>query len=110
MPKLDSYMESCGRDCGNIIVQPNLSRMQCSLLAKLATGTLLLEVETGRYERKFDAEKGVFMKTKREDRLCTIYSEKVVSNDYHILFDCPSLQTERLAFYVEFIRDTGSIS
>ena len=53
-PKLDSFMEFRGKDSGNIIVQTNLSRLQQSLLAKLATGTLPLEVETARYERKFD--------------------------------------------------------
>ena len=45
------------------------------------------------------------MKVKREDRICTICDKKVVGNEYHFLFECPSLQAERSAFYVESIKN-----
>ena len=102
-PKLDSYKEFRGRECNNLIVQSNLSRNQRSLLSKLATGTLPLEIETGRYERKQDKVLGKYVKVKREDRHCTICDMKVLGNNYHFLFDCPSVQLERTAFYVNHI-------
>ncbi len=106
-PKLDSYKEFRGKECSNVILQSNLSRIQRSLLSKLSTGTLPLEIETGRYERKWDKDLGKYVKVKREDRLCTICDMKVVGSEYHFLFDCPSLQYERSMFYVQHITDVG---
>ena len=94
--KLRSFIWFKDRTNSTTIVKANLSRSQRSLLSKLSSGTLPLELETGRY-----------VNTDEEDRLCTVCNTDNIENEYHFLFDCASLQWVRSRFYVEHISNIG---
>ncbi len=92
--KLKYYVEFKDRDDPTIIVCTNLSRMQRSLLAKLSCGRLPLQVEIGR-----------FTNVDRIERICAICNTGVVEDEYHFLYSCVPLQTDRSAFYVQYVTD-----
>lgn len=68
-------------------VEANLPRNQRSLIARLRSGTLPLNIETMRF--------GLFHKP--EDRLCKFCS--VVEDENHFIFECKLFETRRLAFF-----------
>ena len=92
--KLRSFIWFKDRTDSTTIVKANLSRSQRSLLSKLSSGTLPIELETGRYTN-----------VDEKDRLCTICNTNKVETEYHFLFDCAPTQWIRSKFYVEHIVD-----
>ncbi len=87
-------MDFKDREDPSIMLRNNLPRHQRSFLAKLSCGILPLEIETGRYS-------GV----KPEHRFCRVCNLGAVEDEYHFLYSCPLLQTERSKFYVDHISD-----
>ena len=75
-----------------MLIKNNLPKYQRSLLAKLSCGILPLEIETGRYSG-----------TKAEGRYCRVCNLSEVEDEYHFLYLCPLLQTERSRLYVNHI-------
>ena len=74
-----------------------MTRMQRSLIAKLYSSTLPLQVEIGR-----------FTNVDKEDRLCIVCNENKIEDEYHFLFSCVPLQTERSLFYAKHVQDIGT--
>ncbi len=104
-PKLDKYLEFKDREESNTLACSNLKRYNRSLVSKLVCGILPLEVETGRYARKWDKVKKKYVKIPREERYCTVCNSGKVEDEYHFLFTCVPLQKERSEFYIEHIVD-----
>ncbi len=95
-PKLRSFIEFKDSTEPTILISNNLPRYQRSLLAKLSCGILPLEIETGRYS-------GI----PANERFCKVCNLPVVEDEYHFLYSCPLLQTERTKFYADHISDIG---
>ena len=93
-PKLRCFIEFKDRADPTCLIRNNLPRHQRSLLAKLSCGILPLEIETGRYS-------GV----PPDKRYCRVCNLNVVEDEYHFLYSCPLLQTERSKFYLDHITD-----
>ena len=93
-PKLCTYVLIKDLSSPDILVKANLKRGICSLLAKLVSGILPLEVETGRYTS-----------TPRDQRLCKICNLNLIEDEFHFLFDCIAYQLERSNYYVDNIVD-----
>ena len=93
-PKLRSYANFKDQAAPTTLINANLLRYQRGLLAKPSCGILPLEIETGRYS-------GV----KAENRLCRVCNLSEVEDEYHFLYSCPTLQTERSSFYVEHVSE-----
>ena len=104
-PKLDKFAEVKVRGELNTLACGNLKRYNRSLLAKLVCGILPLEVETGRYARKWDKEKKKFVKIPREERFCTLCPSGKVEDEYHFLFACTALKNVRDECYAQYIQD-----
>ncbi len=94
--KLRSFICFKDRSDTTTVVKANLSRIQRSLLAKLSSGTLPLELEIGRYTN-----------VDEEDHLCRICNTNQVETEYHFLFDCAPLQWVRSGFYVDHVPNIG---
>ena len=55
-----------------------LCKKKCSIVSKLLSGCLKLEIETGRYKR-----------VPRQERLCKICNEPFVEDEIHFIDNCP---------------------
>ena len=64
-----------------------LSQAHRSLLARLRSGTLPLEIETGR-----------FVGTPLEERTCKICNENVIEDESHFVFECTKYSHFRIGF------------
>ena len=95
--KLKFYCDYKDRSDPTLLACTNISRMQRSLLAKLYSSTLPLQVEIGR-----------FTNVDKEDRLCTVCNENKIEDEYHFLFSCAPLQWERSMYYTNHIQDIGT--
>lgn len=62
-----------------------------SLLTKLRSGTLALNIETGRYDNR-----------QREQRFCSMCDMSVVESDYHFILVCPALRALRLSYLPKY--------
>ena len=65
-----------------------------SVISKLLTGTLPLEVEVGRWSR-----------TDKSERFCKICNSRATEDEYHFLFICEPLQGVRDHFYNRVIEN-----
>ena len=79
-------------------VEANLPRSQRSLIARLRSGTLPLNIETMRF--------GLFYQP--EDRLCT-YCKKI-EDENHFVFDCKLFENIRLPFFSTLGNDFLSLT
>ena len=95
-PKLCTYVAFKGMFDPNVLVKSNLKRHNRSLLAKLVSGIMPLEIEIGRYTG-----------TKRELRLCKVCNLNCVEDEYHFLFSCVMYQLERSYFYLKHVPNIG---
>ena len=66
------------------------------MLAKLASGTLPIEIEAGCY-----------ISTPKEERYCKVCNLQVVENEFHFIFSCPMYQLERSIYYVDHVPGIG---
>ena len=62
------------------------------MLAKLVSGIMSLEIETGHY-----------IGTPREERLRKMCNCPFVEDEYHFLFSCIAYQAERSQFYLNYV-------
>ena len=83
-PKLRTYVEAARFEGECALVKSNLSRKKRSVMAKLMTGILPLEVEVGRFQ-------GV----PKEERSCRVCGTEAVEDENHFLFDCEKLECVR---------------
>ena len=58
-----------------------------SILTKLRSGTLRLNVEVGRY-----------LNTQRENRICICCNMNVLEDEYHFVLSCPAYRSVRIEF------------
>ena len=64
------------------------------MLAKLVSGIMPLEIETGRYT-------GI----PKDERHCKVCNGNVVEDEYHFLFSCIAYQRERSQFYLNQVHN-----
>ena len=95
-PKLRTYIVFKNISEPDNLVKSNLKRYIRSLLAKLVSGIMPLEIETGRYTG-----------TKLELRLCRVCNLDYIEDECHFLFTCIAYQLERSSFYLQHIADIG---
>ena len=95
--KLRTYVQLRSRQTKGTIVRSNVKRYHRSILCKLLSGILLLELGTGR-----------FTNVKVEDRTCKVCNLNRIEDESHFLFSCPALQIERSSFHVDTIEDIGT--
>ena len=69
------------------------------MLAQLRSGVLPLRLETGRFVNVRDDETGRLRKLTVNERLCQICRSNNVENEFHFLFHCDKLKSEREHFY-----------
>jgi hypothetical protein len=87
-PKLRYYnMYKAGYDQEEYL-NLNISKRQRSLYAQFRAGILPLQVEIGRYRN-----------TNLEDRICTLCTQNIVEDEYHVLCVCESYQEYRYVLY-----------
>ncbi len=87
-PKLRTYALFKKDYCVEPYVYLVLNRKYRSVLAKLRTGILPLEIEVGRWRN-----------TAVELRLCKMCNQSVVEDEYHFLFSCDLYKNERETFF-----------
>ena len=92
--KLETYCDITEGEGYTGMVKANLRRGPRSLLSKLLTGTLPLEVEVGRWTR-----------TDKKDRICKVCETSNTEDEYHFLFVCSPLESVRDPFHERFITD-----
>ena len=68
----------------------NISKYARSLLSQIRLGSLGLEIEKGRYEKK-----------DREQRICKLCGNDV-ETEIHFLFECNKLTSQHLELYKDF--------
>ena len=91
-PKLRTYIkfkENFETEC---YVKFCMNRLQRSLLAQLRSGTLPLNIETGRF-RNIDVE----------NRKCTLCNHNEVENEVHFVCECPVYDDHRSVMYNEIL-------
>ena len=87
-PKLRSYIMWKEIFKVETYVTLNLPRSHRSILAQLRSGTLPIEIETGRFG-------GV----KLEDRKCKICKEDEIESEIHFILTCKHYEVARIAFF-----------
>ena len=95
-PKLRMYIAFKDLAEPDVLVKSNLKRYNRSLLAKLLSGIMPLEIETGRYTG-----------TKLELRLCRVCNLDYIEDECHFLFTCIAYQLERSSFRLRHVPDIG---
>ena len=79
-----------------------MPRNERSLVVRILSGILPLEVETGRFKDKL-----------RQTRLCRVCNEDKVENELHFIFECKALSLVRKQLLDPLMcedRDTGHMS
>ena len=104
-PKLCTYAEVKTRGDPNTLACGNLNRYNRSLIAKLLCGISPLEVETGRYARKWDPVKCKYVKIPREERYCKVCENTQVEDEYDLRLVCKELEDTRKECYAKYIED-----
>ena len=94
--KLHTYIQFKNTEKPTTLVKSNLKRHTRSFLAKLVSGIMPLEIETGRYTG-----------TKEKLQLCKVCNLNAVENETHFLFSCISYQLERSSSYLRCVPEIG---
>ena len=87
-PKLRSYIQWKDNCCVDKFVSLNLNRSHRSILAQIRSGTLPLEIETGRF-------KGL----KLEERVCKLCDENQIESEVHFILLCKCYRKNREQFF-----------
>ena len=96
-PKLRTYCEIKDAFIAEKYVKLNLTRSQRSILAQTRSGTLPINIETGRFIGK-----------KLEDRLCTLCHSQAVESEFHFIFHCDLYDVERNALLSDMDIDNAA--
>ena len=91
-PKLRTYIKFKENFETESYVKFCINRLQRSLLAQLRSGTLPLNIETGRF-RNIDVE----------NRKCTLCNHNTVENEVHFVCECPVYDDHRSIMYNEIL-------
>ena len=84
-------------ECENYLTL-NINKYECSMLAKLRSGTLPLYIEKGRYEGK-----------KLESRTCPICKTNEVEDEIHFVINCNGYTTKRTYFFSYICNNVSNI-
>ena len=98
-PKLRTFVNIHDFNHHKILTKSNLSRYQRSLISQLKLGILPLKIETDRYQ-------GI----PENLRYCHLCNTQSVENEFHFLFQCPSLSDVRNSNITGYTADLDSYS
>ena len=93
-PKLRFYVKFKPTMALEKYVSLNLTPSQRSLLAQIRSGTLPLNIKTGRVRN-----------LKVEDRLCNVCSLNAVEDELHFIFECSLYEDDREKFFTDIVRE-----
>ena len=94
MPKLRTYVTFKSLEEPDMLVRSNLKRYGRILLAKLVSGIMPVEIETGCY-----------VGTPREERLCKVCNCGKVEDEFRFLFSCIAYQLECSNYYLSYVNN-----
>ena len=97
-PKLRTFIVMYDHSIERPVIDQNLSRAERSIVIRLKAWVLPVALETGR-----------FMNIPIEKRTCQVCKRDITKNEYHFLFKCKGLKTERKAMFRE-VKEICNIS